>query len=456
MPFDIVGADDYRRNYLYDDGTQNPLKGYPIIDKAPDNEMFIDLRIQNTATIHANITAAFVQWFQSFFEPGYFKHVAIKTQMPFTVFKSFMFDIYKKDKPILVIDPRPAEIDEQFLYAQNMLNRYNLIDPDHDNAGAKVAYSHRILKTDKFELKYRPNRFRFNFDIMITEQTQNRQENTFNMMLANIRHRSKFMLTRVMPLLVPTRYIMNIAKFHGYDWRSDDFLKFLNSYSKYPFKKEIRNNGRLMYFMLKEVHLQFETPDFPAKDGVETSDAIEWGARIVDQFVIGCDLPLEFLFLTGKEYVHEFMPDIDNDPDSITWISPVHKYLNWPTEFGSEGQYKLLTRVDAELQEGDDDCTLDITQLIKDADEGVYNVIQHWIMHDGNIGDLVQVHVWPDGEWQEIGCQLNQNGVVEILAPELNKIYVVSIYINLETINLMRQGEQRRHIGTIEIDRSPE
>ena len=327
------------------------------------------------------------------------------------------------------------------------------MDPEHDNIGAKINYSHMILGTDLLELRYRPNRMRFPFDVMIVEKGRNRMENTYNSMLANINHRSKFMLIKVAPLLIPNRYIINIATFHGYDWRSQDFLHFLNSYSKFPIKKEIRNNGRLCFYMLKEIHLQFETPDFPAKDGTEYSNAIEWGARIVDQFIITAELPMEYIFLTSREHAGKFDTGIELDENSITWISDVHAYLDWPTEYGD---FKLISRIDMELQEGDEDCTFDAGPLIKDVDLGMYNTIQHWIEHSGDIRDLVQVHIWPDGSYDEVASKLHPNGIVELINPKLNQIYVASLYINVPTINLIREGETKRRIGTIEIDKSPE
>ena len=107
-------------DWIPDDGGNG--RGYPIEDKPDLSEIIYDKRVQKISYITANLVAVFNEWIQSFFEPDYFKFVRIKTQSTFSDFKSFMKDIYKKEKPFMVIDPRPPEIVEDFIFAQNMLN----------------------------------------------------------------------------------------------------------------------------------------------------------------------------------------------------------------------------------------------------------------------------------------------------------------------------------------------
>ena len=145
--------------FRLDDGSYERL--YPV-PKHEDEYPTIryDKQIQRTSYIQSNIVAVFNEWFQSFFEPDYFKFVRIRTQSSYQDFKSFMKQIYKKEKPFLVIDPRTVELDENSIFAQNMINRYNLIDPGSDGFGAKLLYSIEIMKSDMFQMVYRRNRFR--------------------------------------------------------------------------------------------------------------------------------------------------------------------------------------------------------------------------------------------------------------------------------------------------------
>lgn len=423
-------------------------RDYPIPEANYDtHDIIYDNRVQNVSYIQAQLAGVFNEWFLSFFEDNYFKFVRIKTQSTLKDFKSFMKEIYKKEKPFLVIDPRPTEIVEDSIFAQNMLNRYNMLDPKHDNIGMKMMYALQIFHSDLFEMWFRRNRWRQEFDVMIMEESINRQTNIFNNIVMNIRHNSRFTLVRHVPVLLPTRHIKNIARFHLKNWESDEFVDFLNSISLYPIKKRYLGNGTPMFYMDYELHIHVEVPSFPAKDSAENTDAIELGARVTDMFIFTADLPSEFMFLTQKEYVGRFDRAIPSDPDAITFISPIYADMPWPTEIGD---YKLTNRVDIEVQEGDSPC-MDVIGLLRDFSMDVYETVKEYIEQEAyNISDLMKVDVYPNGSMKTVGSILHNNGVLELVAPQTNKLYTASIYVNLHNVNLIRKGKTTEYIGDIE------
>lgn len=443
MPLRIYAPGDF----IPDDGNNGRV--YPIEDKPDDTEIVFDNKIQKSSYNTANMVAVFSEWIQSFFEPDYFKLVRIKTQSPFKEFKSFMKAIYKQDKPFLVIDPRQPEVVEDSLFAQNMLNRFNFIDPIRDPIGAKMMYAIHIMGTDLFELWYRRNRIRIEFDIMIMEESTNRQANTRNKLIMDIRHNSRFSLSRRVPFMIPMRHIQNIANFHGYDWKSEAFLTFMNQHSKFPIIRRVIANGQYQFYFEQELNMHVEVPSFPSADTAENSEAIEWGARIVDTFIFTADLPMEFLFLTKKEYVGKFDRGIPEDPEAVTFISPIFADMDWPKEING---YTLSNRIDLEVQEGDDP-RVKVLPLIQDFDKDVYSVIQEWVDHNGKISDMIHIRVYPNGSMIETGSILHQDGTLELLNPTMNKLYTANIYLNLQPINLIREGREKRYAGTLEIDR---
>lgn len=424
----------------------NEHRLYPIEQSEEIQTIAYDKHIQEVSYIQANIVGAFNDWFLSFFEPDYFKTTRIKTQSSFSDFKSFMKGIYKKDKPILVIDPRSIESVEDSIFGQNMLTRYNMVDPQHDNIGAKMLYSRTIMKSDMFELVYRRNRYRFEFDIMIMEQTMARQMNTYNAMLMNIRHNSKFMLPRTIPHMIPLRYITNIAKFHGYDWKSEAFLEFMNHISEFPIIKRITPSGHYMFYFNQEINIQVETPGFPSKDSPEMSEAIEWGSRIVDSFTMIADLPSEFMYLTPMEFMTKFDKGVDEEPEGIYYISPVYADLDWPTEING---YKITNRIDITLQDGDEP-SVNIIPILRDYNMDVYSFIVNFIQNKQKLSDLIMVRVYPNGSYQSIASELSNDGILTLHNPKINKIYTANIYVNFGLINLIQEESKKEYIGTIE------
>lgn len=431
-------------DWVPDDG--NDGKEYPIIDKPDLQEIVYDKWIQNMSYITANIVAVFNQWFCSFFEPSYFKFVRIKTQSTLADFKSFMRDIYKKNKPFLVIDPRPPEVVEDFIWNQNMTNRFNMIDPSIDRIGAELMYSLPIFESDLFELRFRRNRWRIEFDVMIMEESMNRAHNVFNRLVMGIRHNSKFTLIRHVPILLPERHVWNIARFHRLEVGTEEFLRFLNSISRYPILCRALNNGKLMYYMQYELHMYVDVPGLPSKDSPEMSEAIEIGARVTDQFIFTADLPSDFVFLTAKENVGKFDRGIKEDPEAITFISPIYADMPWPKEVG---EYKLTNKVDIELQAGDKPV-LNILEFIKSFDPHIAHTIIEYASTGLPIKELLKVYVYPNGSMQNVGSVLHNDGCVELTNPIYNQLYTCCIYVNLHNVNLIRKGKHTEYVGDLE------
>ena len=442
MAYEIV----YPGDFIPDDELDG--RYYPIEDQPRDTVVMYSKEIQPTNFNTANLVAVFHEWFTSFFPANYFKFVRIKTQSPFSEFKSFMKRIYKVEKPFLVIDPQPIEMEEESIFAQNMLNRYNHFDPEHENIGPKLVYSTTIMESDLFELVYRRNRMRCEFNIMIMEQTQNRQADVYNMMIMRFRHNSKFMLVRTLPLILPKRYIVSAARLHGYDWKSDEFVKFLNSISRYPIRKEIRTNGQIMFLMLQEIHIYVEIPRYPSRDSAENSEAIEWGARVVDSFTFTADLPMEYVFLVTKEHAGLVDRGMEDDPDSVSFISPIYADMDWPTEYGD---FKLVNRIDIELQEGDE-RTLNILEHILPMDADIHSLMNEYIARGGDINDMVMVRVYPNGSMKEIGVILHKNGILELTSAKTNKLYTINAFVNYRVIHLIEEGREMKFTGSIEHD----
>lgn len=430
-------------DYPFDPGGNHKL--YPIEDKVDLSTIRVDHMIQRTSHIQANVVGAINDWILSFFEPNYFKFVRVRTESNFSTFKSLVKQIYKKEKPFMLIDPTSIEHDEESIFHQNMINRYNMIDPEHDNVGAKLIYSLSVMKTDMFELVFRRNRFKFNINIMIMEQTMDRQINTFNNLLMNIRHNSKFLLPRTLHHLLPSKYIINIAQLHGFDYQTDEFLAFLNSISQYPIIKKSLPNGQQLFYMEQTLNLQIEVPSIPNKDDPEMSDAFEWGARITDEFDVRADLPTEFLFLLPEELRPKYDNSIPEDPESISLISPYYADMDWPTEVNG---YTLSNRLDIMVKE-DDDNVLDLLGVVKNYNPEIYDTIQEHIQREGKLSDLVLTKTYANGSIIEEAAELGNDGMLTLHPSKLG-MFTVNIYLNLKTINYIRAGKNRTNIGTID------
>lgn len=442
MAFTVIPPGDFK----VDPGCWE--KVYPIPEAYNPESMIYDNQIQKTSYNLANIVGIFDEWFRSFFPADYFTFVRIRTQSTFAEYKSFMKQIYKKDKPFLVIDPEEIEPVEDSIFMQNMVNRYNNMDPAHEKVGAKILYSNHILHDNMCELYFRRNRFRFGFNIMIMEQTMDRQLNTYTKMLMDIRHNSKFLLHRTVPHLIPIRYITNIAGFHGMDYKSEDFLNYINSISEYPIIKRSAPNGQIMFFFNRDMNIQVEVPNpTPSKDSPEMSGAIEWGARVTDTFYFIADLPAEYIFLLPETIVPRYDTRVRPDPEGVSFISPIlANNPHWPTEIG---EFKITNRIDVMYQPGDDNH-FDIRDSIAMDYPDLRKAILEFMDRGGPLHDLVMVKVYRNGEIKEASAFMDDNGIITILNPTPNKLYTIQLYVNFRTVNLIREGKTKEFIGDIQ------
>lgn len=435
-------------DFIVDDGSWK--RCYPIPEGKEEFEDIIhDRIIQRTSYIQATIVGVFNDWFKSFFAPTYFRTERIKTQSTIADFKSWLKGIYKKDMPILVIDPSAIESVEDSLFGQNMLNRYNLVDPNNENISAKMIYSLNLMESDMFQLAFRRNRFRFEISTMIVERTLDRAINTYNSMLMNMRHNSKFMLNRTIPCLIPTRFIQNIANFHGFDdINSEEFVKFLNSISQYPIIRQSMPNNQTMFLFNYNINVQVEVPDFPQRDDPEKNEAIEWGARVVDRFTFIADLPTEFIFLMPKRYMTKFDRGVPEDPDGIYAISPVYADLDWPKEING---YKLTNRADIMLDSGDNP-EVNVISLLQEYNPHIYQFVLDFIHHGQNLNDLILAQVYPNGSYINIASELLPDGTLRLHNPEAHKIYTVNLYVNFGLMNLIKEKSNEQYVGTMKKD----
>lgn len=436
-------------DFFPDDGRFHKL--YPIPYPKNKSNLVFDNKIQRTSHIQANIAAIFEEWFVSFFEANYFKFIRLKTESSFAEFKSFMKNIYKKDKPLMVIDVNASEHVEDSIFGLNMVNRYNLVDPRYDEWSAKLLYSIGLIETDNLEIRFRRNRYRFTFDVLIMENTMDRQLNTYTNMIMNMRHQSKFTLPRNVMNLIPLEYVHNIALSHGYkDYKTDEFLEFLNTHSEYPIIRRVLPNGQWMFYMQQEVHLYVDVPNMPQKDSPEMSNAFEWGAQIRDTIVIEADLPSEFIFLTSIENARKYVPGKDPDPEKIYYVAPDLAFPEFPEM--KDGR-KLVNQLKVVIDDPNDNSLNVLDDIIATVDSDIYMLIRDHMKKGYSIKDLVHVEV----HGQKRGCSITQmpcifedHGELTILEPDYRRIYMILTYLDMKKINIILEGENKEYIGTIE------
>lgn len=438
-----------------DDGRFNKL--YPITKENSEQFLVYDNTVQKISHIQANLVAIFEDWLMSYFPDDFFKTRRLTTQSSFADFKSFMKDIYKKEKPIVVIDVSPIQYDESALFANNAMNRFNMIDPRYDDATGKILYSIEVLSIGNIELRFRRNRFSFSFDVLYMTSSMNRQHDLYTYILMNMRISSKFSVYRTVNNLIPLEYIQNIASFAGFkDYRSDEFLEYLNQYSRYPIIKRILPNGMYMFYMSQNISLYFEIPNSVSMDSPEKSAAFEKGARIRQQVTVSADLPSEFIFLTTRENGMKYQKFLDKEPENVYYIMPD---LSFP-EFEKEISFndRLFTAITSTKLMIEDDKDGNVVNVLEDiiaaADADIYENIKEYISSGNMVSDIILVVLYRQDylkkKIQSTRYHPTNDGFIDIPNPNFRELYQLVTYVSFSTLNEFKIKKNKEYIGTIE------
>lgn len=445
----VIEKDEYGPDYQIDIDDYIPIPASPR--RCHRQDLIYDQRIQKTSYIQANMAAVFREWFTSFFPPNYFRHIRIKTESAYSAYKSFMKDIYKKEPPLLVIDPNSIEHVDDFLFGTNVVNRYNIVDPNDESIGAKMLYSLAMIETENIALHYRRNRYRFRFDVLMMERTLDRAIDLHNFLIMNMRHQSKFMLFRRVANLIPAHMIRSIAKINGFSVPDDKFMEWINAHAiGCTIVKRTLPNGQLLFFAEQDCHIQVETPDMPAKDSPELSDAIEIAARVTDTFNFIVDLPTEF-FCTMDHFVSEqYERYREGDDPELHYITKSDDY-SWEKGMDLEmGDYMLFNRADVMIQSADDN-TMNLIDIIKDVDPKM-SITAKKLLNDPTItlpDTLFRVRIIAKNNEVDT-FKIDEKGVLTIYNPDYTKIYHVYVYVNQKYINMYESAINTQFIGTIE------
>lgn len=430
-----------------------PEEIFPVEkDQDPAYSVLYDKMVQHTSLIQANVVEIFDKWFQSYFPHNFFREVRISTEAPFTEFKSAIRQIYKKEYPLLLINPSSVDVVDDSIFSANMINRYSRADPECDHeSGMKLMYSLCLMETDKIHIMYRRNRFAFRFEVMIIERSAPRRDDLYNFLLMNLRHRSKFTIERRVATYIPLQMMINVAMYHGLDIKSDEFMGFVNLISEFPIEKRVTPNGKTQFYAHQDLHVHVEVPDFPGRDSTDRAGAIDIAARLTDSFVFTVDLPSEFIAVVPRELAKDYRkctPEQEIDPDELFYINneivSSEEGLYAPREIAE--RFKLVSKYDVQLTKSDKN-TIHLLELAESTDPDLRKLLELAISNKVNLEDVVRLKIFTKNS--EIEFELRDDGTIYMPLADYRYIYFVYLYIDYTETNKIMHVHDTETVGTV-------
>lgn len=415
-------------------------KLYKITDK-PKDILAVTNELQKVSYILANMVGIFDTWFNDFFDEDYFKVKRIQSQANYGDFKSFMKDIYLKEKPILIINPEIELVEDSF-YNESTSSMYNRID-SADEVGAKLLYCTDLISTENVNIYYRRNRYRIRFDLMMIERSLSRQIDLFNYLVMNLRHRSKFPISKNVLNLIPLSFMVYVANNNGYDYKSDDFMKFINTVSYAPIIKRIIPNGQYMFYMAQTINIDVSIPDMPSRDGIDNIGAIEKGARVVDRIEFEVNIPAEYILTIPQSKLINAFAKYDNAED-VYYIPPVKAHPDYqPLDNGF-----LLSNIIDIVIKNNRENSLSKNTILDNISTKYMEDIKEYLSNGLPIDDVMRVMVYESGTFAIMEI-IDKDNKISIVDPDFSKAYSICVYINHGLLNSIREVDFKKDIGTI-------
>lgn len=415
-------------------------KLYKITDKPKDILAYTN-EIQKVSYILANMVGVFDEWFSEFFDKDFFKVKRIQSQANYADFKGFMKEIYLKEKPMIIINPEIELVDESF-YNESISTMYNRINAD-DLVGAKLLYSTDLISTENVCVYYRRNRYRIRFDIMMVERSMSRQTDLFNNIVMNIRHRSKFPIEKNVLNLIPLNFIIYVATNNGFDYRSQEFMTFINSVSYAPIIKRLIPNGQYMFYMAQKVNIDVNIPDMPSKDGVDNIGAIEKGARVVDRVEFEVNVPAEYILTIPQSKLINDFAKYDNTED-VYYVPPIKAHPDYKQLY--EG-FMLSNIIDIVLKNNSENYLTKDT-ILDNITTKYMEDIKSYISNSLPIDDVMKLAVYESGTFTMVDI-VDKDNTISLVEPDFSKAYSICVYINHGLLNSIREIPFKKDIGTI-------
>jgi hypothetical protein len=89
------------------------------------------------------------------------------------------------------------------------------------------------------------------FDLKFIFDTDSQRMQAQEYMRQSIRHRAPIQLHTYLENVIPTNYMKSIAEMNGFDYKSDEFLSFINHLSEVPITRRLRTgSGNIEFFAM--------------------------------------------------------------------------------------------------------------------------------------------------------------------------------------------------------------
>jgi hypothetical protein len=272
------------------------------------SQIFMCRASSSFSSVIGNVSLIVRRFMEGLFPPSFFKYVYIDTSMTSLAFENE--DVFKHDKPILVIRPKVSLSDDtifgrlpdwmstNYFVFKNLRNNYTPVFVDFD----KEIYIYSV-----------PDRIKLTFEIEIICASKMQQINIGQYLKGSVLHKGYFYLgNSYIETEVPKYFIKTLSNYMNVDMtdatQKSNFLNYLDTRSQSFITEKIKtSSGNPAYFYIYNTNILCQFEDYPQLDDGEEKDLTSTNFRITETFTADFSCPSNF-FLETK------LPPQPNNP----------------------------------------------------------------------------------------------------------------------------------------------
>ena len=232
--------------------------------------------------ISSNVT----DYITSAFNDGYFKTIWNSMQEPFVQRSKSFKDSMNKPRPALYMVPTFDPSEESEFVPQTEFDAEIATNPT-DEIKIGIWNSQKIAHYANFMLYAKPRRYRMKFDLKFLFDTDTQRIQAQEHMRQSIRHRAPIQLHRYLENVIPTNYMKAIADINNLDYKSDEFLTYINQFSIVPITRRLRTgSGNIEFFAMVKTPFDMKFPDPPNAEGPVTKGNLTVNSSFSDYVTV--------------------------------------------------------------------------------------------------------------------------------------------------------------------------
>ena len=400
------------------------------------------------SSVYGNVASAIKEIILKKFPNNFFNYTHISSEVAFRnmrrQFGSNTFnEIKKRRKPYLIIKPSyqvPSE--DMFLYNIPLTKNTNDIE-----YGIDQRHLFNILKDieNNYTLKFKLNRDRLEYEIIITVPTQLMQFDIYKALLNQFTWDNTISYTRSLESLIPRSMINMIGKINNLD--IDDInknniplvLNRLNRFSKYPITYKIKNGSAQDEFFMYYTHNLMVTFSDLSLESVNKKNMTDDSYDITFRIVAEVNLPGLFLLMGNNENIFKTSVSlvVNNEYNDLKEFIPLYTLSNLYNTYPPtiNGFVLYTTSIFNTETSSNKKEFLDISPLFE---SNMINIIQENAIYESNMNTLINLIIIKDNiplventDWNINWQSLN----LEIFNPDKYATYRLLVYLNMVHMN---------------------